>query len=104
MTLPLQTTIDLSREHNLRFSEARAKAEAVAKVMAEQYGVDWQWDRNAIRFAGKGRSIGVRGVLSLAEHRVRIVIHLPLLLTAFEGRIKAECMQHLDGFARLPPR
>ena len=96
------TTIDISQTHQLRYPEARKKAEVIAVEMAQQYGVKWWWEASTIHFKGEGKSAGVRGFLVVSNNAVRIKISLPLLGIMWRSAIENSVKEQLSKLI-VPP-
>ena len=73
-----------------REQTARRQAEAFAARMDEQFGLEWRWQGDTLRFAARsGRARGVRGDLTLAADEVQVTIELPFLLGVIGGTLRA---------------
>ena len=91
------STIDVRRSHTLSKQEARSRAEALAKSMAERFELDWKWDGDRIVFdAPHGSAKGTRGTVEVGEHDVHVQIDLPFLLRMLKGVVESKVNAKLE--------
>ncbi len=84
--------ITVERSHTLGTQGARAKAEALAERLAEEYSVRYQWKGDVLEF----KRSGADGTIEVGEDNVRVELKLGLLLSAMSGTIKREIEKGLD--------
>jgi putative polyhydroxyalkanoate system protein len=90
-------TIDIRRSHTLDNTEARSRAEALAKSLEEKLGLRWSWDGDRIRFdAPSGIAKGSTGTVSVEAAAVRVEVDLPFLLRAMKGTVESKINRKLD--------
>ena len=93
-------TIDITRNHTLPMAAAKAKAEELAKAMADKFGIEWKWDGDTVRFdAPSGAAKGTKGHVAVTEKTVRVAIDLPFLLKMLKGTIEGKVKEKLDTLA-----
>jgi putative polyhydroxyalkanoate system protein len=91
-------TIDITRNHSLPIDDAKAKAEDLAKGMAQKFGIDWKWEGNAIRFdAASGAAKGTKGEVTVTDKIVRVTIDLPFMLRVMKGTIEGKVNEKLNA-------
>ena len=91
-------TIDITRNHSLPIEDAKAKAEELAKGMAQKFGIDWKWDGNSIRFdAASGAAKGTKGEVAVTDKTVRVQIDLPFMLRVMKGTIEDKVNEKLNA-------
>lgn len=92
-------TIEVTRRHTLGAEAGRAKAEQVAKSMADSLGLTWSWkDEQTVTFAcPRGLAKGTTGRLEITEATLRLVIELPFLLAAMKSRVQKSVDEELDA-------
>lgn len=90
-------TIDITRAHSLALSDAKTKAEELAKSMEQRFGIVWRWDGDTIRFdAPSGAAKGTKGEVAVREREVRVAIDLPFMLKVMKGPIESKVREKLD--------
>lgn len=91
-------TIDITRNHSLPIDDAKAKAEELAKGMAQKFGIDWKWEGNSIRFdAAGGAAKGTKGEVMVTDKSVRVTIDLPFMLRVMKGTIEDKVNEKLNA-------
>ena len=80
------SNIDISHSHSLSMKKARAVAEDLAKQLAQQYDLDYEWEANNLNF----HRSGVSGNINVSENSIDIKAKLGWLLVAMRGMIEAE--------------
>ncbi len=90
-------TIDVTRPHNHTLTEARKRAEDLAKdVAAKMPVIQYHWEDDAIKFVGmSGMAKGATGVITVGANTVRVEIILPFLLRVMKGVIERELIEGL---------
>ncbi|HYD79653.1 MAG TPA: polyhydroxyalkanoic acid system family protein [Paucimonas sp.] len=78
--------INITQKHKLTHKKAKAAAQKVADKLAEEHGMECEWDGDVLLF----KRSGVSGKLVLEEHAATIEITLGFLLMAFAGKIEEE--------------
>ena len=78
--------IQIVQEHSLSPERARAAAQQVADKVAAEFGVQWRWEGDVLRFERSG----VEGALTLGEQRAALRIRLGMLMSAFRPAIEAK--------------
>jgi putative polyhydroxyalkanoate system protein len=78
--------IQIVQEHNLSPERARAAAQQVADKVAAEFGMQWRWEGDVLRFERSG----VEGALTLGEQRAALQIRLGMLMSAFRPMIEAK--------------
>jgi putative polyhydroxyalkanoate system protein len=90
-------TIDISRAHALDLTNAKTRAETLAKGMEQKLGIRWHWEGDKILFdAPSGAAKGATGTVSVDTKAVRVQIDLPFLLRAIKGTIESRVNEKLD--------
>jgi len=91
-------TIDVSRTHALSKTEAKRRAEDLARHLQETIDLDWKWDDDKITFAAnRGLTRGATGLVSVKEDEVHVVIELPPHLGLFRPLIRWRIDARLDA-------
>jgi putative polyhydroxyalkanoate system protein len=85
-------TFTVVREHGQEAEQVRSAVEALAAELRREYGGDYAWQGDALRFAGRG----VAGAIRVEPERVTVEVELALLLRPLRGRIEDEVRQRLD--------
>jgi len=89
-------TIDVRRTHALPKSEAKERAESLAKSMQQKLDLDWHWDGDRILFdAPRGAAKGTKGSVDVTDTDVRVQIDLPLLMRMLKGTVEAKVNEKL---------
>jgi len=78
--------------HTLEEEHAREAAENLAKDLAEQFEVNYQWDGDLLRF----KRSGVKGQLEISHADLHIHLELGMMLRPFKSRIEQEINSQLD--------
>jgi len=84
--------IDLTRSHSLGRDGGREAVAHVAEHLSDDFGVDYQWEGDTLRFDGQGAD----GHIKVRDDAVRVVINLSFLLKAMQGRVETEAKRYLD--------
>jgi putative polyhydroxyalkanoate system protein len=94
--LSQMATIDLSQSHSLPIADAKAKAEDLAKGMADRLGITWAWSGDTINFeATSGAAKGVKGTVAVAATEVKVAVDLPFMLKMMKGTIEDKIKEKL---------
>jgi putative polyhydroxyalkanoate system protein len=86
------STIDVHRSHSLDKEHARQAAETLAKDLSSQFGVDYRWEGDVMKF----KRSGVKGQLELSSDDLHVHLELGLMLRPFKSRIEQEIHSQLD--------
>ena len=90
-------TVDISKKHALPTSDAKVKAEELAKSMEQKLGIRWRWEGEVITFdAPSGKAKGSTGKVSISGQDVRVEIDLPFLLRPLKGMVESKVREKLD--------
>ncbi len=84
--------IHISRNHRLGLDAARVEVERIAQRVQEDYGADYAWDGDTLRFSRSG----VSGYISITADGLKLVIKLGLLLSAMQGQIERKLATKID--------
>ena len=87
------SVIDVTRHHTLDHDHAIAAADSLARSLADDFDVHYQWDGDQMTF----KRSGVKGKLNVTPSTIHIRLELGLLLRPLKGRIEREIHQHLDS-------
>jgi putative polyhydroxyalkanoate system protein len=91
------STISVTRPHSLSPSEAREKAESIARRFEDRLEVSWHWDGDALHLtADRGRARGASGQVLIGERVIDITIHLPFHLRPLRAFLHTELMRRLE--------
>jgi putative polyhydroxyalkanoate system protein len=90
--------IRVTRSHRLGLDAARVEVERIARRVQEDFGADYAWDGDTLRFSRSG----VNGHISLTADNLELVIRLGLLLSTMQGQIERKIVSKIDQrLARL---
>lgn len=90
--------IRIRRTHAKPLAEARQAAVKMAQRLREDFGLDYEWNGQVLRF----RRPGVAGKLHVTGKEIRLEVSLGLLLAFLKPRIEAEVEQVLDQLLGAP--
>ncbi|HEX7642165.1 MAG TPA: polyhydroxyalkanoic acid system family protein [Burkholderiaceae bacterium] len=76
--------ISITHKHKLSHKKAKAAAQKVADQLAEEYGIESEWDGDVLHF----KRSGVSGTLELTDHVAQMEIKLGFMLKAFGATIE----------------
>lgn len=76
--------IRYSQPHVLPLEKAREAAQQIAERMAREFGVNYAWEGNALKFS----QTGVDGTLALHEGEARLELALAGMMSAFAPMIE----------------
>ncbi len=76
--------INITQKHKLSHKKAKAAAQKVAAQLAEEYGIESEWEGDVLHF----KRSGVSGTLELNEHAAQMEITLGFMLKAFAATIE----------------
>ena len=92
------STIRLKQSHRQPTSELRARAENVARRIAERHAVSWRWDGDALELvAPSGMASGTRGRVTIGEADVAIEVELPLLLRPMRRLVERQLVARVSA-------
>ena len=83
--------ISITHKHKLSHKKAKAAAQKVADQLAEEYGIDAEWEGDVLHF----QRSGVSGTLELGEHVAQMDIKLGFLMMAFSSVIEEKVKQNM---------
>jgi len=86
--------IHLRRKHSIGLKKAKVAAQKVADDLAEEYGVQAQWEGDLLRFSRSG----VDGALKVSKNEVVLDAKLGFLLSAFRARIEEHINENFDRY------
>lgn len=86
--------IHLKRKHTVGLKRAKVAAQKVADDLAQEYGMESEWDGNVLRFSRSG----VEGALSVSRDSVALDATLGFLLSAFRSRIEQRVNEDFDRY------
>jgi putative polyhydroxyalkanoate system protein len=76
--------ISITQKHKLSHKKAKAAAQKVVDQLAEEYGVNAEWEGDTLNF----KRSGVSGTLEVLPHEAQIDITLGFMLKAFSATIE----------------
>ncbi len=83
--------INIVQEHKLTPKKARDAAQKVADKIADEYGLECEWQGDVLHFERSG----VQGSLTLEKKKVEMVIKLGFLMSAFGPTIEAKVAENM---------
>jgi putative polyhydroxyalkanoate system protein len=86
--------IHLRRKHTIGIKKAKVAAQKVADDLAEEYGMQAQWEGDLLRFSRSG----VDGALKVTRTEVVLDAKLGFLLSAFRARIEEHINENFDRY------
>lgn len=86
--------IDVRREHAMSREQALAAADRLARELARDYDLHFDWQGDMLRF----KRMGAKGWLKVEDAAIAIHLELGLLLRPFKGRIEQEVTRNMDSF------
>jgi len=86
------TSIHITRTHQLSHDAARTVAESVAADLQAEYGLQYAWDTEVLRF----HTFGVRGDLHVGMAEIVLNASLGAWLAPFRDRLESEINRHFD--------
>lgn len=84
--------IRVTRRHNLGIACARAEVERIARRVQQDYGANYAWDGDTLRFSRSG----VRGWIAVTDNRLDLSIKLDLLFKVMQARIEQRLVAKID--------
>jgi putative polyhydroxyalkanoate system protein len=84
--------IHIVRTHNLTLAEARTEVERIAQRVDSEFGAEYGWVGDTLRFSRSG----VSGQITVTEDRLDLQVKLGLLLTAVKGQIEQKITEKVD--------
>lgn len=85
--------IDIRKSHDLRFQDARQRANDIAADMAEKFSVSYRWENGVILFD----RTGIAGEIRVSETDVQVSADLGLLLISLKPMIEQEIHRYLNN-------
>lgn len=86
------SVIDVHRAHTLDKDHAREAAESLARDLASQFDVDYQWEGDHLNF----KRSGVKGYLNLGRDDLHVHLELGMLFRPFKAKIEQEVHKQLN--------
>ena len=84
--------IEIIRAHSMGLEQARVSAIAMARDLAEQYAIEYQWQGNTLVFTRQG----VDGVIQVEATSIVVSVTLGFMLGIFRAGIEQSIHDHLD--------
>ena len=84
--------IHITRNHTLGLDAARVEVDRIAQRVREDFGADYAWDGDTLRFSRSG----VSGHISITADSLELIIKLGLLLSAMQGQIERQLVTKID--------
>jgi len=84
--------IHITRNHTLGLDAARVEVDRIAQRVREDFGADYAWDGDTLRFSRSG----VSGHISITADSLELIIKLGLLLSAMQGQIERKLVTKID--------
>lgn len=85
-------SIDIRRKHNRTMKDAKAAVDRLARQIADEFGVDVEWQGNTLAFSRSG----VDGHIALSRGEVHVWVELGFLMGMMRSHIESEINRHLD--------
>lgn len=86
------SNIHITRNHRLGLEAARVEVERIAQRVQEEFGADYAWHGDTLRFSRSG----VSGHISITADGLELIIKLGLLLSAMQGQIERKLVTKID--------
>lgn len=86
------TSIHITRTHQLSHDAARTVAESVAADLQAEYGLQYAWDTEILRF----HTFGVHGDLQVGMAEIILTASLGPWLAPFRDKLESEINRHFD--------
>ena len=83
--------ISIVQEHKLTPKKAREAAQKVADTIADEYGLEVEWEGDVLYFERSG----VQGSLTLEKKKAEMFIRLGFLMSAFAPTIEAKVAENM---------
>lgn len=84
--------IQVTRRHDWGIEGARAEVQRIAERMRQEFGADYAWDGDRLRF---WRS-GIHGRIDITDDGLDLRIKLGLLLSPMKGQIEQRIVAKID--------
>jgi putative polyhydroxyalkanoate system protein len=84
--------IRIRRAHDIPHKHARELAEKMAKQLAKDFELEYEWHGDVLKF----HRDGVQGEVRVAPEKVEIAAKLGFLLSFLKPRIESEIEENLD--------
>ncbi len=94
------SAIRIRRTHAKPLAEARQAADRMARRLREDFGLDYEWHGQVLRFERPG----LAGELHVTAQEIRLEASLGLLLAFLKPRIETEVEQTLDQLLGAPEK
>ena len=86
--------IHMRRKHSIGVRKAKVAAQKVADDLAEEFGIESEWDSHVLRFSRHG----VDGALTVAKDEVVLTAKLGFVLTVFKTKIEDHINDRFDKY------
>ncbi len=83
--------ISITHKHKLSHKKAKAAAQKVVDQLAEEYGIEAEWEGDVLHF----KRSGVSGTLALSANTAQMDITLGFLFMAFSSTIEEKVQQNM---------
>ena len=83
--------ISIVQEHKVTPKKAREAAQKVADKIADEYGLECEWEGDVLHFERSG----VQGSLTLEKKKVAMFIKLGFMMSAFSSTIEAKVAENM---------
>src|SRR3954468_21175108 len=83
--------ISIVQEHKLTHKKDREAAQKVADTIADEYGLECEWEGDVLHFERSG----VQGQLTLDKKKAEMFIRLGFLMSAFAPTIEAKVAENM---------
>ncbi len=85
------TDISITHKHKLSHKKAKAAAQKVIDQLAEEYGIEAEWEGDVLHF----KRSGVSGTLALSAHVAQMDVTLGFLFKAFSSTIEEKVRENM---------
>jgi putative polyhydroxyalkanoate system protein len=84
----------IDRAHTIGLDRAREVALRIAAELTDQYDMDCCWEGDLLSFS----RVGAHGTLEIDPDRIRVVLKLGILLSAFKPMIEDRLHRNFDRY------
>ena len=85
------TTLHFNHPHNRSADEVRTQLQQLADKARDRYGVESQWQDDALLFSAQGNT----GTIKMLPGAVDVTIELNWLMSAMSGQIESQLQKSL---------
>lgn len=90
-------SIEIRRSFTVEKSEAKRKAESLARKLTSSLELDWEWDGDMLLFESpRGAARGTSGAVSVGDCGIAVMVDLPDGLCGRTGEVVAGIDHALD--------